>query len=108
PESISIAEEIASHAGVHSHEVSVDIPPFPGDMMIGVLVKSRHDIVSLEDMSPLIRGMNDIRRSQWRLGVYCPQEHREAVSLAATEVFKIRPATKQDKLMIETEEGEGK
>ncbi|MDO9539352.1 MAG: HD domain-containing protein [Methanocalculus sp.] len=108
PESISIAEEIASHAGVHSHEVSVDIPPFPGDMMIGVLVKSRHDIVSLEDMSPLIRGMNDIRRSQWRLGVYCPQEHREAVSLAATEVFKIRPATKQDKLMIETEEGEGR
>lgn len=105
PNSLLLAEEIADRAGVAPHEVCVDIPGFPGDMMMGVLVKNRHDIVPLEEVSPLIRAMNEIRRSQWRLGVYCPKENREAVTLAATEVLKIRPATKQDKLPIETEEG---
>ncbi len=105
--SFALAEEIASRAGVASHEVCVDIPHFPSDMVMGVLVRNRHDIVSLDEISPLIRGMNEIRRSQWRLGVYCPEEHREAVALAAAELLSIRPATKQDKLPIETEEERG-
>jgi len=105
--SFTLAEEIASHAGVAAHEVCVDIPHFPSDMVMGVLVRNRHDIVSLDEISPLIRGMNEIRRSQWRLGVYCPGEHREAVALAAAEVLSIRPATKQDKLPIETEDERG-
>ncbi len=105
--SFTLAEEIASRAGVAPHEVCVDIPGFPTDMVMGVLVQNRHDVVSLDEISPLIRGLNEIRRSQWRLGVYCPAEHREAVSLAAAEVLSIRPATKQDKLPIETEEERG-
>ncbi len=105
--SFILAEEIASRAGVASHEVCVDIPGFPTDMVMGVLVQNRHDVVSLDEISPLIRGMNEIRRSQWRLGLYCPEEHREAVALAAAEVLSIRPATKQDKLPIETEDERG-
>ncbi len=105
--SFTLAEEIASRAGVASYEVCVDIPGFPTEMVMGVLVQNRHDVVSLDEISPLIRGMNEIRRSQWRLGIYCPQEHREAVALAAAEVLSIRPATKQDKLPIETEDERG-
>ncbi len=85
----------------------MDIPGFPTDMVMGVLVQNRHDVVSLDEISPLIRGMNEIRRSQWRLGIYCPGEHREAVALAAAGVLSIRPATKQDKLPIETEDERG-
>ncbi|MCQ1537431.1 HD domain-containing protein [Methanocalculus taiwanensis] len=103
--SFALAEEIASHAGVGSHEVCVDIPKFPSEMVMCVQVRNRHDIVSLDEISPLIRGMNEIRRSQWRLGVYCPQELAEEVALAAAEVLSIRPATKQDKLLIDTDEG---
>ncbi|RQD80647.1 MAG: HD domain-containing protein [Methanocalculus sp. MSAO_Arc2] len=102
-DSFMLAEEIADRAGVASHEVCVDIPEFPGDMTMGVMVQNRHDIVSLEEISPLIQSMNEIRRSQWRLGVYCPEEHRKRVFAAAAEVLRIRRITKQDKLPIDTE-----
>jgi len=107
-ESFRLAEEISAAAGVVPEAVAVDIPSFPHDLMIGVSVKNHHDIVSLEEISPLIRGMNEIRRSQWRLGIYSPVEYRDRVAAAAAEVLNLRPATKQDKLLIDTDEEEGR
>ncbi|MCP1716067.1 HD superfamily phosphohydrolase [Methanocalculus alkaliphilus] len=107
-DSFRLAGEIADAAGVDPGSVAVDIPPFPHDLMIGVSVKNRHDIVSLDEISPLIRGMNEIRRSQWRLGIYAPAEHRDRVAAAAAEVLNLRPVTKQDKLLIDTDEEEGR
>ncbi|MCP1662886.1 MULTISPECIES: HD domain-containing protein [Methanocalculus] len=102
-ESMRLAEEIAECAGVLPHEVCVDIPEFPEDMVMEVYVQNRHDVISIEEISPLIRGMNEIRRSQWRLGIYCPHGLEDAVARAAAGVLNVRPPTKQDKLPIETE-----
>lgn len=95
-----IAEDIAERAGVEPSSVLVDIPPFPSLMSMEVQVKNRHDLVHLEEISPLMKALNENRREQWRMGVYSPREHIDAVSEAATEVLHVKKATKQDRLTI--------
>jgi len=93
-----IAGEIASRAGCAAAEVLVDIPPFPHEMSMEVLVKNRHDPVGFMDISPRLRTLNETRREQWRLGVYTLPEYRDAVALAATDVLHIKKPTRQDTL----------
>jgi uncharacterized protein len=103
PDSIDekrIAEEIAGQAGVDADFILVDIPPLPSPMSIDVMVENRNDLVSLEDMSPLLNTLNDTRRTQWRMGVYTLPEYRRAVESAAVEILNISKPTKQDKLII--------
>jgi HD superfamily phosphohydrolase len=92
------AAEIAAAAGVDETAVLVDIPPFPSDMSMDVMVRNRHDLVDLEQLSPLLSALNETRRIQWRVGVYVLPEHREEVTVAAAEVLRVRRPTKQDKL----------
>jgi HD superfamily phosphohydrolase len=96
----SIAEEIAERAGVDPSSVLVDIPPFPSLMSMEVQVRNRHDLVHLEEISPLMKALNENRRELWRMGVYAPREHLAAVSEAATEVLHVKKATKQDRLTL--------
>ncbi|MDV2480684.1 HD domain-containing protein [Methanoculleus sp. Wushi-C6] len=95
-----IAIAIAEIAGIPAEEVLVDIPPLPGALSMEVRVRNSHAMLDLEEVSPLINTMNDTRRQQWRLGVYTTQEHRDAVEQAATEILRVKRATKQDKLVV--------
>ncbi len=94
----AIAGEIASRAGCAASEVLVDIPPFPHEMSMEVLVKNRHDPVGLVDISPRLRTLNETRHEQWRLGVYTLPELREKVAEAATDILHIKKSTRQDTL----------
>jgi HD superfamily phosphohydrolase len=95
-----IAREIAETAGVPEDSVLVDIPRLPGALSMEVRVRNSHHMVDIEEVSPLINTLNDTRRQQWRLGVYTTKEHRSAVEQAATEVLRVKRATKQDKLVV--------
>jgi len=94
----ALAAEIAAGAGREAWEVVVDIPPFPTDMSMGVQVRNATTTLDLSLVSPLVNTLNETRRSQWRLGVYAPQEHREAVERAAVGVLHVKKATRQDTL----------
>ncbi len=96
----SIAAAIAECAGIEAWQVLVDIPPFPSPMSMGVQVKNRHDLVDLDEISPLVKTLNETRKQQWRMGIYTLPEHRHTVEEAATEVLHIRKPTKQNRLMV--------
>jgi len=95
-----ISAEIAESAGIDSDLILVDIPPLPSSMSIDVMVENRNDLISLEEVSPLLNTLNDTRRTQWRMGVYTLPEHRKAVEEAAKEILSISKPTKQNKLNI--------
>ena len=95
-----IARDIAGVAEVPVAKVLVDIPPLPRALSMEVRVRNGHAMVDIEEVSPLIGTLNDTRRQQWRLGVYTAPEHRQAVEQAATEVLRVKRATKQDKLVV--------
>jgi HD superfamily phosphohydrolase len=65
-----------------------------------VYVKNRHDLVELEQISPLMRTLNETRKEQWRVGVYTLPEYRTVVQDAAVESLHVKRPTKQDKLAI--------
>jgi hypothetical protein len=96
----SISAAIADAAGVEAHEVLVDIPVFPHSMSVHVMIRNRHRLIGLEEISPLVTTLNETRRGQWRLGVYTPPVHVPAVGAAAREILHIRPLTTQDRLRL--------
>ena len=93
------ADMIAEDADVSPEQVLVDIPPFPGNMQVNVLVQRRNSVIPLEEVSPLITTLNETRRSQWRLGVYAPAEVLEEVTAAALEIFHCKQPTTQERLL---------
>lgn len=94
-----IAERIADLAGVEPHQVLVDIPAFPRDMRMRVQVQDRDLLLPLEEVSPLVTTLNETRRTQWRVGVYAPDQAVNQVRQAARELLHIRPPTRQDRLL---------
>jgi uncharacterized protein len=95
-----VAEDIARSAGLEPHEVLVDIPPFPHAMAMGVQVKNRHQVIGLEEVSPLMNTLNETRQGQWRLGVYTLPDKVKPVAEVAAEVLHIRPVTLQKTLRV--------
>jgi hypothetical protein len=95
-----IAEEIACVAGVDAMSVLVDIPAFPSEMQMGILVRNHYDLTSLEELSPLLTALNKARRSQWRLGIYTIPGQQNAVADASGRVLSIKKPTKQDRLLL--------
>jgi hypothetical protein len=93
-----LAAKIASNAGLHSHEVLVDIPSIPSEMSLGVQVKNKHTVVGFKEISPRIRTLNATRREQWRLGVYTLPEYRDLVAEAGSDVLHIKKPTRQNTL----------
>ena len=81
--------EIAEEAGVDTHEVIVDIPDRPGMKELGTNVVVGGVAQRLEDASDLASGIRASERSRWRLGVYCPAEHTDAVGSAARAVLGV-------------------
>lgn len=93
-----LAREIAELAGIVPSGVLVDIPPLPVPMSMEVQVLDQHTTIRLEEKSPLVNTLNATRLSQWYLGIYAQPGDTQAVSEAATEMLRIRPATKQGRL----------
>lgn len=91
-------KSIAEMANVPEHQVILDIPPLRKEIRMQVLIQSRHDVVSFEEVMPMLKIMNVARQGQWRVGVYTVDEHREKVAEAAREVLGLSRATKQNKL----------
>ena len=95
-----ITAEIADMAGVEESGVLLDIPPLPVEMSIRVQVRNQHTFVGLEEISPLVNTLNETRLGQWRLGVYTAPENVIRVADAASEVFHVKPFTRQDTLPL--------
>ncbi|MCQ8893983.1 MAG: HD domain-containing protein [Methanolinea sp.] len=93
-----ISARIAELAGVPAWCVMVDIPPFPGDLVLSVPVRNRTRTVPLSLVSPLVHTLSETRRAQWKIGVYTLPETRGEVSLAASEILHVKPPTTQEML----------
>ena len=82
--------EISDRAGVETHEVVVDVPPRPALKESATEVVVDGQVQRLGDASELVASIRDAERARWRLGVYCPAEHIDAVADAATAVLGLR------------------
>ncbi|GAB3423346.1 HD domain-containing protein [Haloparvum alkalitolerans] len=81
--------EIADEAGLGPAQVIVDVPSRPGLKESSSSVVVDGVVQRLEDASELVSGLRAAERGRWRLGVYCPAEHRETVERAARDVLGV-------------------
>ncbi|MFB6072745.1 MAG: HD domain-containing protein [Halobacterium sp.] len=79
--------DIAADAGVPDERVVLDVQgePTMRESTTGVLVNG--EVRSLDEQSTLVNALQVAQREQWRLGVYAPAEHVEAVGQAAERVL---------------------
>ncbi|WP_312909846.1 HD domain-containing protein [Natronosalvus caseinilyticus] len=79
--------EIANIAGVDPETVIVDVPSRPSMKESTTRVLVNGDVRQLGRQSPLVDALRSAQYSQWRLGVYSPDEVREPVGRAAVDVL---------------------
>ena len=82
--------EIATLAGLDPQEVLVDVPSRPQLKESGTTVVVDGVVQRLEDVSELVSGITAAERARWRLGVYCPGKHTDAVAETARDVLDLR------------------
>lgn len=94
-----IEKEIAENAHVSPEDVIVDIPSKPAMAEMKALVMDG-GMKKLTDASLFVKDLEHVQISNWKMGVFTPKEHLEAVSKAAEEFFDIetKPKVKQVKL----------
>jgi len=78
---------IADRAGVDPAAVIVDVPERPSMTESSSQVLVNGDVRKLDRQSPLVDALRAAGHSQWRMGVYAPAEHRDAVGRAAVDVL---------------------
>jgi HD superfamily phosphohydrolase len=80
-------QEIAADANVPESSVVVDVQGEPSmrESSTGVLVNG--EVRRLHEQSTLVNALRLAQREQWRLGVYAPESHAEAVGQAAERVL---------------------
>ena len=88
-EGASLRAAIAEGAGVAPGEVLVDIPPAPSMPEASTQIVVGDAIVSIAAASPLVRALQQTNEANWRLGVYTPAAHREAVQSAAVDALAL-------------------
>ncbi|MDD3246272.1 MAG: HD domain-containing protein [Methanosarcina sp.] len=91
-------KEIAELAGVDPQCVIVDIPKTPEMLEMKAMIKADHRMIPLNEASHFVSILQEAHMDNWRMGVYSPKEHCEAVGKAAKEYFNVKKATKQFKL----------
>jgi len=79
--------DIADAADVPERSVVVDNPGSPSMPESSVRVAVGGDVRPLHEQSPLVRGMQESQRVQWRFGVYAPEEQTAEVAAAAERVL---------------------
>ncbi|MCF2206272.1 HD domain-containing protein, partial [Halobacterium salinarum] len=82
---------IAADAGVPERDVIVDAPGEPSmpESSTGVLVNG--EVRRLHEQSTLVTALQTAQREQWRLGVYTPRAHTDAVGRATERVLGLDP-----------------
>jgi HD superfamily phosphohydrolase len=94
-----IETEIARIAGIDPGYVLVDIPKIPEfkERNITVLMENEQ-LKYLDDVSQMVRIIEQSYESDWRLGVYTLPEYRENVAKIARDYFNVEKVPKQSKL----------
>jgi HD superfamily phosphohydrolase len=90
--------EIAELAGVDPQCVLVDIPKTPEMLEMRAMIKTDHRMIPLNEASHFVSILQEAHMDNWRMGVYSPKEHCEAVGKAARDYFDVKKAIKQFKL----------
>lgn len=85
-----IENEIAEEAGVPEGYVLLDIPKRPEiiEMRAKILVNGKME--RLDEASHLVRILVDAQWDNWKLGVYAPEEYKDAVEQVAKEILNVR------------------
>ena len=91
-----IEKEIADAARVDHECVIIDIPSKPEMAEMKALIMDG-GMKKLTDASLFVRDLEHVQVSNWKMGVFTPKEHLEAVSKAAADFFEVevKPKTKQ-------------
>jgi len=91
-----IEKEIAEAARIDPECVIIDIPSKPEMSEMKALIMDG-GMKKLTDASLFVRDLEHVQISNWKMGVFSPKEHLEAVSKAAADFFDIetKPKTKQ-------------
>ncbi|OVE85672.1 HD domain-containing protein [Natronolimnobius baerhuensis] len=79
--------EIADVADIDPKHVIIDVPRRPSMTESTTRVMVNGEVRPLGQQSPLVAALRAAQYSQWRLGVYCPDEMREPVGHAAVDVL---------------------
>jgi hypothetical protein len=79
--------DIADRANVRSAQVILDVPDRPTMTESTTRVVVSNEIRRLDQQSPLVEALRAAQQSQWRLGVYAPEEVSERVGRAAASVL---------------------
>lgn len=90
--------EIAELAGIDPHYVLVDIPKTPEMLEMRAMIKTDHRMIPLNEASHFVSILQEAHMDNWRMGVYSPKEHCEAVGKAARDYFDVKKTIKQFKL----------
>ncbi len=90
--------EIAELAGVSPEYVLVDIPKTPEMLEMQAMIKTDHKMIPLNEASHFVSILKEADMDNWRMGVYSPKDHCEAVGKAARDYFDVKKPLKQFKL----------
>jgi len=90
--------EIAEMAGVDPQYVLLDIPKTPEMLEMRAMIKTDHIMTPLNEASHFVSTLQEAHMDNWRMGIYSPKEHCEAVEKAARDYFDIKKTIKQFKL----------
>jgi HD superfamily phosphohydrolase len=82
---------VAGEVGLADEEVILDVPPEPSMEESTARVTVNGEVRRLGDQSPLVSALRTAQRTQWRLGVYCPESATEHVGSAAADVVGLDP-----------------
>ena len=93
-----VESEIASEVGIDAKSVLIDIPKSPEIAEMKALVKVNNKMLRLDEASNIVATLEQAHCDNWKMGVYTPKEHREAVSKAARDFFDVKKTTKQFRL----------
>jgi len=93
-----VEKEIAELAGVNPEYVLVDIPKTPEMLEMQAMIKTDHKMIPLNEASHFVSILQEAHMDNWRMGVYSPKEHCEAVGKAARDYFDVKKPLKQFKL----------
>jgi len=82
-----LERDVAARAGVERDHVLLDVQARPRMRESDTRVLVNGDARRLDEQSTLVRALQMAQREQWRLGVYAPREHTDAVGRAAVDVL---------------------
>ena len=90
--------EIAEMVGIDPENVLIDIPKAPDIAEMKALIKVDGKMLRLDEASHVVATLERAHKDNWKMGVYTPKEHRDAVGKAAREFFEVKKTTKQFRL----------